>query len=383
MVCAQYSGHMTQKLRKMLTTAVSLCLVISVLWLSPPAVADALEASPHGESAEIETSSDIESEPLLSGDTDTEPASSQEQPVVPGNGPAELDSPPSPTAQPDSPDTGVSLADPEPLLDLGGPVLNAISPVARSAADEAQILTAVNAARISACVPILYRNPAIDTVARAWSTQMATSGSFMHNPNYRNQIPAGWTAAGENIAAGSPSGYYMFEMWMASSAHRGNMLNPEYTDIGIGFVRGGTTAYGSHGTQNFASYAARRGGAFLDVRPWSDFYSEIQWMSTSRLSTGITVPGCTTAKTYAPKDRVSREAMAAFLYRLSGASYTPPKVSPFVDVKPSDPFYKEITWMYHAKLTTGIPQPTGKPKYAPKDRVSREAMAAFLYRLPR
>ncbi|TCK46456.1 hypothetical protein EDF60_0022, partial [Leucobacter luti] len=32
-------------------------------------------------------------------------------------------------------------------------------------------------------------------------------------------------------------------------------------------------------------------------------------------------------------------------------------------------------------LSTGVEQASGKPKYAPKSSVTREAMAAFIYRM--
>jgi hypothetical protein len=55
-------------------------------------------------------------------------------------------------------------------------------------------------------------------------------------------------------------------------------------------------------------------------------------------------------------------------------------VSPFADVRPSDKFYAQIAWMFDSGLSTGIKQDSGKPAYAPKSSVTREAMAAFLYR---
>jgi len=119
---------------------------------------------------------------------------------------------------------------------------------------------------------------------------------------------------------------------------------------------------------------------FIDVPFNQKFFKEIDWMRTSGLSTGIKVGDGT--KRYAPKSAVTREAMAAFLFRMQAPkNYQAPKKSPFADVKPGQKFYKEITWMYQSKLSTGVKQKSGKPKYLPKASVSREAMAAFIYRL--
>ena len=128
-----------------------------------------------------------------------------------------------------------------------------------------------------------------------------------------------------------------------------------------------------------SDFVAPEVSPFADLNPGDKFYREIAWMYLSGLSTGIKQP--TGKPIYAPKEAVSREAMAAFIYRLENAGVAAPAVSPFGDMRPGDKFFREIAWMSSAGLSTGIRQPTGLPHYAPKSSVSREAMAAFLYRL--
>ncbi|QIM19325.1 hypothetical protein G7066_13435 [Leucobacter coleopterorum] len=139
----------------------------------------------------------------------------------------------------------------------------------------------------------------------------------------------------------------------------------------------------SYGNRNFYLYYTQWFGSpttfFSDVPESRQFYKEIEWMGTEGLSTGFqTYDG--RGVVYEPTISVSREAMAAFLYRLEKAKFSPPKVSPFADVSPSDKFYRQITWMHAKGYSTGTKQPSGKPIFAPKDPVSRGAMAAFLYR---
>jgi hypothetical protein len=110
---------------------------------------------------------------------------------------------------------------------------------------------------------------------------------------------------------------------------------------------------------------------FADVPQAHKFYTPIMWMYATGLSTGTKT---SSGAVYLPSDGLSREAMAAFLYRQAGR----PAVSGnlFADVPAGYKFAREIRWMRAAKITTGFADGT----YRPKDGVSREAMAAFLYR---
>jgi uncharacterized protein YkwD len=48
-----------------------------------------------------------------------------------------------------------------------------------------------------------------------------------------------WKAFGENIGCGQDSPEEILLLWMDSSVHRENVLDPAYTEVGIGLVRGG------------------------------------------------------------------------------------------------------------------------------------------------
>ena len=45
-----------------------------------------------------------------------------------------------------------------------------------------------------------------------------------------------WMVAGENVAAGYANPAAMVAGWMASSGHRANMLDPEFTEAGVGYI---------------------------------------------------------------------------------------------------------------------------------------------------
>src|SRR5665811_1032047 len=118
---------------------------------------------------------------------------------------------------------------------------------------------------------------------------------------------------------------------------------------------------------------------FADVAPGAAFYDDIQWLYEQGITRGSVQPDATVL--FQPAAPVRREAMAAFLYRFAGSpAFTPPAVSPFVDVATSATFYKEIAWLADQGISKGTDMGDGTFQFRPAEPVSREAMAAFLYR---
>lgn len=125
------------------------------------------------------------------------------------------------------------------------------------------------------------------------------------------------------------------------------------------------------------AFAAPARSPFVDVTPSSPFYKEIAWLESTGITNGWAGSG---GAYFKPQAQVSREAMAAFLYRVAGSpAFTAPAVSPFKDLAPSAPFYKEITWLAAKRISTGYQTSTGAA-FGSALAVQRNAMAAFLYR---
>ena len=119
---------------------------------------------------------------------------------------------------------------------------------------------------------------------------------------------------------------------------------------------------------------------FADVTPDHPFYLEITWLAENGISTGSTLADGTVV--FQPTAPVARDAMAAFLHRYAGSpTFVDPTTSPFTDVSPRHPFYTEISWLAAEGISTGTALPDGTRVYEPTAPVTREAMAAFLYRL--
>ena len=117
---------------------------------------------------------------------------------------------------------------------------------------------------------------------------------------------------------------------------------------------------------------------FTDVPADYSFLKEISWMASKGITTGYA--GDCSTKSFNPWGNVTRDAMAAFLYRYAGSpAVSLPASSPFIDVDPSHPFYKEIVWLSAQGITNGWTTPSGT-EYRPSQPITRDAMAAFLYR---
>lgn len=116
---------------------------------------------------------------------------------------------------------------------------------------------------------------------------------------------------------------------------------------------------------------ADTGWTFADIPPGHPFHTEVMWAYRTGITTGWA------DGTFRPVDPIDRNAMAAFLYRKAGKpAFTAPARSPFRDVRPSDPFYKEITWLAAKGISTGWADGT----FRPEEPIDRDAMAAFMYR---
>ncbi|WP_084038056.1 ThuA domain-containing protein [Demequina sp. NBRC 110053] len=121
-------------------------------------------------------------------------------------------------------------------------------------------------------------------------------------------------------------------------------------------------------------------GAFVDVNHTNtEFYTEILWLASRGITRGWEI--APDVFEFRPENEITRDAMAAFLYRYAGE----PEVdtsggSPFVDVTPSNTeFYEEILWLAEQGITLGWDTPRGQ-EFRPESEITRDAMAAFLYR---
>lgn len=107
-----------------------------------------------------------------------------------------------------------------------------------------RVVQLVNKERAAAGLSALTEKAELDKVATLKSEDMAKLGYFDHtSPTYGTpfqmlkQFGINYSAAGENIAYGQSSPEEVMKGWMNSPGHRANILNSNYTQIGVGIAK--------------------------------------------------------------------------------------------------------------------------------------------------
>jgi len=114
---------------------------------------------------------------------------------------------------------------------------------------EARILQLVNAERAKNGAKPLSSNGDCTKLARMKSQDMVTNNYFSHqSPTYGSPFDmlkannVSYMYAGENIAMNQSEGA-AFKAWMNSEGHKKNILNPNFTDLGVGIAPKGNGSY--------------------------------------------------------------------------------------------------------------------------------------------
>jgi uncharacterized protein YkwD len=121
------------------------------------------------------------------------------------------------------------------------------------------VLTLMNQKRASGCncgtkwypkVAPLTLNDKLNKAANVHATDMATKNFFSHTGSDGSQpwtriTQQGyyWSYAGENIAAGYSTTSAVVQGWINSPGHCANIMNPNFTNLGVGYATGGSYRY--------------------------------------------------------------------------------------------------------------------------------------------
>ncbi|WOI62242.1 CAP domain-containing protein [Streptomyces fradiae] len=169
--------------------------------------------------------------------------SAPSSPSVPSSSPARTKSaPPAPAKTRTSTPAPRTEAPPVPEKTAEKPAAKppSLVPTSRAAAAEAAVLELVNRERAKAgCSPVRASTDLGD-LARAFSQDMAARDFFSHtDPDgdgpWERAAQAGVDGlGGENIARGQADAAAVMESWMNSQGHRDNILNCDFTRLGVG-----------------------------------------------------------------------------------------------------------------------------------------------------
>ena len=271
--------------------------------------------------------------------------------------------------------------------------------------DAQRMLDLINAHRKSKGLKPVRYSATVSQVAQGESDRLVRQEVINHTNNFLEDRRAGsWNAAGEiHAISWRHSVEDLVGWWKGSTAHNKVLTDPKMEVVGIGltYVDGSLTGnkqgWNLVGTVTSYGYPDGRepgdtrntvplgtpdahvaAGPFQDVAANHPFAAEIAWMHSAGISTGW-VSGNT--QYYKPAQSITRDQMAAFLYRLAGSpAYTPPRVSPFADVSTGQGFYKEMAWLHAQGISTGWVD--GRTRvFKPGQAITRDQMAAFLYRM--
>lgn len=106
-----------------------------------------------------------------------------------------------------------------------------------------------NSARAGAGLGALAENSLLDQIAQDQAEHMADIGDITHTDSGGGLVTdradaAGylWVLIGENVGYAS-SAQQVFDLWMASPGHKANILEADFTEIGIGRSSSGLSQY--------------------------------------------------------------------------------------------------------------------------------------------
>lgn len=119
-------------------------------------------------------------------------------------------------------------------------------------AEERKVLQLVNLERARSGLSPLFCHINLVSVSRDWSNTQCNRGYVGHDgfTGRLRRSALGYTAGGENVAAGQDSPEAVLQAWMNSEGHRNNILNAAFTHMGPGYANCGK-GYKHYWTQIF------------------------------------------------------------------------------------------------------------------------------------
>ena len=140
---------------------------------------------------------------------------------------------------------------------------------------------------------------------------------------------------------------------------------------GVNILGLGSAAWDSFVNANFpGTTTPTEKPSFSDI-PSGAFYAKpVAWAVESGITSG------TGGGKFSPNAACTRGQIVTFLWRAEGKPEPAGSTSPFVDVKPTDYFYKAVLWAVENKITSG----TDSSHFSPGKPCTRSQAVTFLWR---
>lgn len=132
-----------------------------------------------------------------------------------------------------------------PTTTLLATTLPPTAPEVNENAVAAEFTASINRLRSSEGVSRLNRDVDLDSLAQSWAETVAADATLRHSNLIYEVIEGAWVAAGENLASG-PTSDAMFAGLRASPPHLENIINADYSHLGVGVVLDGPKIWTVH-----------------------------------------------------------------------------------------------------------------------------------------
>jgi uncharacterized protein YkwD len=108
------------------------------------------------------------------------------------------------------------------------------TPAHAASGSASYFVSAINAQRAAHGRPRLAVSSEMTSAAQRWASAMARSNTLAHNPRLASSV-SNWRYLGENVGVG-PTASSLESAFYASPGHRANMLDRDFTEIGVAVV---------------------------------------------------------------------------------------------------------------------------------------------------
>jgi uncharacterized protein YkwD len=126
-----------------------------------------------------------------------------------------------------------------------GPVGRPSAAGASEADEAARFVELLDEVRADAGLPPLVVHAELADLSRGWTEAMRDAGRISHADPISAGLTAPWHKLGENVGTG-PDVDDVMRAFVESPGHYANIVDPDFTHVGVAVVRDGARLYTTH-----------------------------------------------------------------------------------------------------------------------------------------